>query len=254
VAQASVRIDAARAVIADAEKKMGGATPPPATALPIEPAHPFDDDALRAAVQKRAGRLGAYLVEAQDFDVSLITPAMLYAARHRAERETGRDRGRPDGNPEEMLKSMRALEEFANWDDYVNDYPPVLLIRATTKMVEGFWSSLGRVAAESQGMSLPANKRLKAGFEAMRLSCGDVEITPIHPFRIAHRVSERQFVYEGLYAFDPGAIGPHCPTVKLTLYSEKAPAKGDVRTLDAKIVQQVWDDFAAYRAAVQAQK
>src|SRR5262249_6025968 len=212
---------------------------------------PFEDDALRDAVQKRAGRLGAYQVDATDFDVSIITPVMLYGARHRDDRVTGRDRGRPAGNPEELLKSMRALQDFANWEDYAFDYPPVVMIRVTPKLVEGFWTSMARGAAESQGVSIPSAKHLKAGFVRMRLVCGDAEIAPIHPFRIEQRVGEREFVYEGLYVFDPGAIGPQCAPMKLTLYSDKAGDKVEGRTVDAKIVQQVWDDFAAYRAARQ---
>jgi hypothetical protein len=249
VAQGSVRIDRAGPVIAEAEKRMAGAAPPPAAALPVEPGPPVDDEILRTSAQKRAGEPGAYMVPAEDFDVSVITPAMLYGARRQGERTTGRDRGRPDANPEETLKAMRSLQGFANWDDYVNDYPPVVLIRATPKLVEGFWSSLARGAAQSQGVSLPPNKHLKAGFSAMRLSCGTAEITPVHPFKIAQRVGARDVVYEGLYAFDPGAIGPHCRTVTLTLFSEKTPDKGDPRVLDARIVQQVWDDFAVYRSA-----
>jgi len=56
-------------------------------------------------------------------------------------------------------------------------------------------------------------------------------------------------VYEGLYVFDPAAIGPQCGTVTLTLFSDKDPDKGDTRVLDPKILQQIWQDFAPYRAA-----
>jgi hypothetical protein len=37
--------------------------------------------------------------------------------------------------------------------------------------------------------------------------------------------------------------------VTLTLFSDKDPAKGDIRTVDPKTVQQIWQDFAPYRAA-----
>ena len=225
-----------------------------AGALPVEPERPFDDEALREAAKRRAGSLSAYQVPAEDFDVSVITPVMLYAARHREERSTGSERGRNAASPEEMLKAIRALQEFANWDDYVFDFPPVVMIRATPKLVEGFWTTLARGAAQSQGVSIPPVKRLKAGFARMRLFCGETEVTPIHPFRIEQRVSEREFVYEGLYVFDAASLGPDCKVVKLTLYSDKAPEKGDPRTIDAKIVQQVWDDFAPYRAAGQTPK
>jgi hypothetical protein len=47
--------------------------------------------------------------------------------------------------------------------------------------------------------------------------------------------------------FDPAALGPHCASVKLMLYSEKDPEKADTRVADPKVVQQFWEDLAALR-------
>jgi hypothetical protein len=115
--------------------------------------------------------------------------------------------------------------------------------------VEGFWTKVARGAAQTQGMAIPPIKHFASGFARMRAFCGDAEVRPIHPFRIVQRVSETDAVYEGLYVFDPGAIGPHCASVRLALYSEKDSQKEDARIVDAKIVQQIWQDFAPYRAA-----
>ena len=82
----------------------------------------------------------------------------------------------------------------------------------------------------------------------MRAFCGDAEVTPIHPFKLEQRLSETEAIYEGLYAFDPGALAPQCGTVKLVLYSEKEPDKADTRIVDPGLVQRVWQDFASYRA------
>jgi hypothetical protein len=81
----------------------------------------------------------------------------------------------------------------------------------------------------------------------MRVFCGDAEVTPIHPFKLEQRVSESDAIYEGLYVFDPGALGPQCGPVKLVLYSEKEPAKGDTRLVDPRVLQQISQDFAPYR-------
>jgi hypothetical protein len=81
----------------------------------------------------------------------------------------------------------------------------------------------------------------------MRALCGEAEVTPIHPFTLEQRVSDTDAISEGLYVFDPGALGPHCGTVKLVLYSEKAPQDGDTRVVDPKVIQQIWQDFAPYR-------
>ena len=144
--------------------------------------------------------------------------------------------------------AVRPLIDFGNWSEYVADFPPVLLLRVTPRLVEGFWTTVARGAASTQGVSLPPIKRFKSGFSRMRVFCGEKEVTPIHPFKLEHRVSESDVVAEGLYVFDPGALGPQCGTVKLVLYSEKEPDKASSRVVDPKVIQQVWQDFEAYRA------
>jgi hypothetical protein len=110
-------------------------------------------------------------------------------------------------------------------------------------MVESFWAKAARGAAYTQGMALPAFKRLKSGFDRMQVLCGRTEVTPIHPFKLELRVSETDAVYEGFYVFDPAALGPGCDTVTLVLYSEKEPSKADMRVIDPKILQQIRRDF-----------
>ena len=106
------------------------------------------------------------------------------------------------------------------------------------------------VTAQTQGVSIPAIKHLKAGFLGLRLYCGAAEVTPIHPFKIEQRVSENDAVYEGLYVFDPQALGPHCKSVKIVLYSEKDPEKPDTRAVDPQLIERIWQDFAPYRALI----
>ena len=84
----------------------------------------------------------------------------------------------------------------------------------------------------------------------MRAFCGDVEVTPIHPFTLEQRVSETDAVREGLYVFDSQALGPDCKSVKLVLSSEKEPEKQDTRIVDPRVIEQIWQDFAPYRALV----
>ena len=210
---------------------MANAAPPDGTHLPVEPSRPFPQDTLKEAAQRRMGNLSSYQISSSDFDVTFITPVLVYGAQ---------DRGRtPDPGP----GLVRPLVDFGNWSDYVADFPPVLMVRVTPKMVESFWTTVARGAASTQGVSLPPIKHFKAGFSRMRAFCGDAEVTPIHPFKIEQRVSESDAIDEGLYVFDPGALGPHCATVKLALYSEKAPEKADTRVVDPKVVQQIWQDF-----------
>jgi S1-C subfamily serine protease len=240
------RIDDACGVIASADGKLKEGQPPDPAHLPVEPLLPFPVDALKEAAKRRAGSLSPYLLSTTDFDVNFITPLLIYGAEYQSDQVTGRERGSATRKPAEPAL-VRALLDFSNWSEYVSDYPPVLLIRATPKLVENLWTTVARGAARTQGMALPPIKHFKSGFSRMRAFCGDAEVTPIHPFKLEQRVSETDAIFEGLYAFDPGALGPQCGTVKLVLYSEKEPEKGDTRVVDPKVIEQVWQDFAPYR-------
>jgi hypothetical protein len=137
--------------------------------------------------------------------------------------------------------------DFGGWSDYVADVRPVLLIRITPRFVEGFWMKVGRAAAQTQGVALPPIKRFKSGFVRLRALCGATEVTPIHPFELERPVSETASIDEGLYVFDPGALGPHCGTVTFELHSAAAPEKADTKVVDPKILEQIWQDFAPFR-------
>jgi S1-C subfamily serine protease len=242
-----VRIDDVCDVVASAEKKMKDAAPPDGTHLPVEPVRPFPVTALKDAAERRAGSLSPYQMSSSDFDVAFITPVPIYGAQHEAEQAKGRERRTNSRMLNAEPSVVRPLMDFGNWSEYVADVPPVLLIRVTPKMVEGFWTTVARGAARTQGVALPPIKHVKSGFSRLRVFCGDAEVTPIHPFKLEQRVSESEGIYEGLYVFDPGALGPHCGPVKLVLYSEKEPAKGDTRLVDPTVLQQIWQDFAPYR-------
>ena len=242
-----VRTDNACDIIAAAEKKMKDAAPPSATHLPIEPSRPFPPDALKAAAERRAGSLNPYQIASANFDIAFITPVMTFGTQYQAEQGRRRTTSKETrtANPEPLL--VRAVMDFANWSEYVWDFPPVLLIRATPKFEEGFWTKVGRAAAQTQGIAIPSIKRFKSGFSRMRAYCGESEVTPIHPFQLERRVSETDSIYEGLYVFDPGALGPHCASVKLVLFTEKEPDKADPKVVDAKVIEQIWQDFEPYR-------
>ena len=248
-----MRIDAVCDVVASATTKMQGATQggavPDGTRLPVEPMRPFPIDALRDAAGRRAGNMHPYQLTSSDFDVALITPVLTYAAQHPPMPASGRGQGHAPGTRPAAPEPVRSLTDFGRWFEYVAAFPPVLLVRVTPKLVEGFWTKVGRAAASTQGVVLPPIKRVTSGFSRMRAFCGATEVTPIHPFTLAQRVSASDAIAEGLYVFDPSALGPGCGTVRLELYSQKAPTKPDTRVVDAAILEQIWQDFAPYRAA-----
>jgi S1-C subfamily serine protease len=243
-----VRIADVCEVVASAEKKIVNTAPPSGTHLPVEPLSPFPVDALKDAAQRRTTSLSSYQITSSNFDVTFITPVLAYGAQHQSEQASqgASASGTRTSYAEQRL--VRPLTDFRNWSEYVEGNPPVLLIRVTPKLVEGFWTTVARGAAQTQGVAVPPIKHFTSGFSRMRALCGDTEVTPIHPFKLEQPVAEGETISEGLYAFDPSALGTQCGTVKLVLYSDKEPQKGDTRAVDPRIVQQIWQDFAPFRA------
>lgn len=230
-------------VLQTAEQNAAAAPPPSATHLPAEPSRPFPSAALQQLAERRSGGVSPYQLSSSDFEVSFITPLMVYAAQRKDQWTTSKDtRVAPSGPT-----PFHAPTDFGIWSEYFAEYPPVLAIRVTPKMAESFWSTLARGAAMTQGMSIPAMKRVKTGFSRVRAFCGDAEIEPIHPFVIESPVGPNATALEGLYVFAPDAFGPHCASVKLTLFSTKEPDRGDTRTVTATLVNQIWQDFEAFR-------
>lgn len=242
----AVRIDEASSVIAAAEKRMAAVAAPNATLLPVEPPRP-SNDAWKEAAPKRIDNLGPYQFSASNFDVTFITALLNHVMHHPPERTTGASRPGGAQDMSDLDPSRRLLKDFGNWTDYVDGIPPVLIVRATPKFRENFWTTVGRAAASTQGVSLPPFKKMQDSFARMRVYCGPAEVTPIHPFRIVRRLDNDRGMFEGLYVFDPASIGPHCGEVKLVLFSEKSPAKGEEYVVDAKVLEQLAKDFAAVR-------
>ena len=221
-----------------------GAPPVPATRLPVDPARPYPAGALEDAGRGKTTNAAVPVMSSSDFDVAFLTPPMV----HRARQRSGWTGGAPSGRSPEAEARLGRLTEFGAWSDYFSTLPAVLIVRATPKMVEGFWKRLGREAARTQGADLPPFKDFKTSFRQMRATCAGVEVTPIHPFVLEHRVDEKNVIREGLYVFDPDAFGPQCGTVTLSLYSEAQPKRADPLTPTRAVIDQIWNDFAPYRA------
>jgi S1-C subfamily serine protease len=243
-----VRIDDVCGVVGSARQKTNGAAPPGGTRLPVEPERPFPADALKDAAQRRMGSLMPYQTSSSSFDLAFMTPVLTYGAQARYDQASRQERSTGTRGASLGPALERLLMDFGSWSQYVADFPPVLLVRVTPKLVEGFWTKVARGAAQTQGVAIPPIKRFTSGFSRMRAFCGDAEVTPIHPFKLERRVSETEAIYEGLYVFDPAALAPSCSSVKLMLYTEKEPDKGDTLLVDARVIQQIWQDFEPYRA------
>jgi len=200
-------------VVATAIKKIADVTPPLGTRLPLEPAAP----AVRLATA--AGPTAQPpTVSASAFDITLLTPAQV----------TDNTKGQ---------SGVRG--DVGNWTQYLRDVGQVLLVRISPRFEESVLKMLARGAAATQGVSIPPLRSFTANFLRLRAYCGDAQVTPIHPFVIEHEVSGRSPIREGLYVFERGAFGPHCPAVRFSMFSEKDPQRADTKAIDPKLFDQL---------------
>lgn len=248
-----VRIEEALPIIAEARDKMKEVKQPEAALLPVDPTDAFPLDAIKEIVQAEKFDHKRYHFGLNDYRIMLLTPAYKHWIETAPEREAAKSRSKRNNKEGAVQGTFRPFEDFYSWREYVGDYKPILHIRATPQLGESFWGAVGRGMAAQYGMITPAKMRFKTDFYKMRLFCGDKEITPIHPGKIAHLQNVRNIflsindaTYEGLYAYPADAITSSCGKVRIEVYSEKEPDKADVKNLDEKTIERIVADFAPY--------
>jgi S1-C subfamily serine protease len=230
--------------VAAARSKMSATAPLAPTPLPVEPMRTYPTESMTTAAKTTSSVAPPRTLSSSEFDVALVTPRDVLRARERADWTGGRS-----GRPPEAEARLGRLTDFGSWSQYFADVPPLLIVRVTPKLTEGLWLRVAREAARTQGADLPAFKDFRTNFLRLRVTCGGAEVPPIHPFVIEHAVTETKIIREGLYVFGPDALGPHCGNVTLTVSSEQVPEKAETVTIAPAIVDQIWQDFAPYRAA-----
>jgi S1-C subfamily serine protease len=254
-----VRIEQARGVLEQAREKMKTVTAPSAELLLVEPVRPFPVGALRSSLDDGKLDVRPYIFEEGDYDVAILTPVLAFRMAERDKMEASHEKSRRlrRSSAAAAKPQFQPTDDLRNWAEYLGEYKAVVQIRATPKLRETFGSALTRGLTAQNGYSTaPAKMRFKADFYKMTLTCGDKEIEPIHPGKIAKMVSVKNaFVnatdatYEGFYTYPADAISPSCGEVSLNIYSEKNVVKAKVRSLSEKTINRVSEDFAPYLAA-----
>ena len=216
-----VPVERACSTVTAAAKMITEATPPASTRLPIEPP-------LRAVLplKKPMSAQGAAAqpvrqpptVSSANFDITLLTSEQASSTAPGA---------------------AGSRSDFGNWSQYLREVDSVLIIQVSPQFEESVWKTLARGAAATQGVMLPPLKSLSANFLQLRAYCGDAEVAPIHPFVIEHEAQGGAKVREGLYVFERGAFGPHCATIRFSIFSEKDPHRADTKVIDPKLFEQL---------------
>lgn len=254
-----VRVEQLEETLTKAVTKLSDVSPPSAKLLPVEPKTVYPLDAIKASVSTERIDARPYMFSEGDYDIAIITPVLKYKLATRSEVAAATEKSKRTRNSKAAVQqTFQPLDDLRNWREYVGEYEPVVQIRATPKLRETFGSALARGLTAQNGIStIPAKMRFKTDFYKMRLKCGDHEIEPIQPGKVAQVVDVHNYFvnatdasYEGLYTYPSDAISPSCGTVSLELYSEKNPESAKVRVLDKKVVERVWTDFEPYRNSI----
>lgn len=253
-----VRVEQLEETLIQAKAKLATVVIPPARQLPVEPKTSFPLDALKSAMTDNKFDARPYIFSEGDYDVAIITPFLKYNLTARSDMAAAKEKAKRTQNSKNAVQgTFQPLDDLRSWAEYVGEYQPVVQIRATPKLRETFGSALARGLTARNGIStIPAKMRFKTDFYRMRLICGDKEIEPIQPGKVAKVVDVHNYFvnatdasYEGLYTYSADAISPACPNVSIELYSEKNPNSAKIRLLDKKLVERIWADFGAVREA-----
>ncbi len=228
-------IATASAVLAEARQKLSASAPPSSQLLPSPPVDKFPTDSLRAPGRDHWEK-DVYSSQIGDFIVEFYTPVSRYeiATQNYAQdlKEYGKHskgRSSPPAEPE-------------------NKYDAVLIVSAMPKTKAPFWENM-TASSGNRGLI----QRFKTEFEKMRLLCGEKELTPIWPGRVAlDLVRQNSSVVTdessmGRYTYSHDAVSPQCGKVTLQVFSAKDPEHPFEKVLDQSLITRLWQDFEPYR-------
>jgi hypothetical protein len=224
----------ASGILAEARQKLPSSAPPPAQFLPVVPPDLYPTDNLRAPGRDRWEK-DIYSFQAGDFFVELSTPIAIFEAQTERYAQALKNYGKRSQGPPPTEPERK--------------YESVLVIAVVPKTKTPFWENVGN------GQNRPIVKRYKTAFEKMRLMCGDKEVTPIWPGRVAVGVAfTRNAIIEdessgGRYVYLPDAISPQCGKVTLQIVSSKEKESGQTveKVFEETMVERMWQDFEPYR-------
>lgn len=174
-----VRIEEAFGLIEEAKARMATSPKPSPELLPNEPTDTYPLEAIKASAQREKFKLDPYVFGVGDYDVAVITPIVRYRGLSGEVRAAKENEKRTRKSAVAARDTFEPLDDLKGWREYLGDYEPVLVIQASPKMKEGFWSAFGRAYAAQHGYAPgPAKMHFKTDFYRMKLMCGSKEVQP----------------------------------------------------------------------------
>ena len=211
-----VPLERACEAVAMTAKAMAGAAPPNGTRLPVETAS--------AARRQFRGRLAKQpkaqltTLQAANFDIALLTSDAGARGEHRIRSAIGF----------RQLDGLRPLRAAGA----AGPRQPAVRGEHLEDAGAGRRGDARREPAAAQELhgELPPAARLLRRRGSARRSIRSSSST---------RSPARSPIREGLYVFELGAFGPHCSTVRFSMFSEKDPQQADTKVIDPKLFEQL---------------
>lgn len=232
----AVPLDTVREMIKTAREQLKNtSTLPPPRLLPVSPGK-FPADALIARHDPTYEK-ELYNFKLGEFKVSVDTPVSLYQwnkIRYEEQDKASRKRAAKGAQAEPVKEPAY-------------EYQSIINIQAIPDYKVPFWSNMARASRD------PVVLHPKASFHHMRLLCGEREIEPIRPMRLAITAPEDagytfdQDSMMGEYYYTPDSLPPSCGTVTLELYSSELSTTPIKKVIENPLRERLWQDFEPFR-------
>ncbi len=258
-----IRIQDSQVLLAKARQIIKEATAFPSTEmLPTEPGDLYPAADLKNRVDLKSFKPKAYEADFGEYQLTMISPVLKHyiIEKNRIAFERQKKKIEKDGIMSSPVMS-NSFYELRNWGDYVNQMRPVVHllvvpeVSATGKSTFLSLLTLGVGLMSGSAMVLPADFKFKADFEEMALTCDGRLVTPIQRGKIefiksltSYLKTKQRTAYAGVYTYAAESFAPDkCKQMSLQIVSQQSPATPEIRVVDPKMVQQVWNDFEPYR-------
>ncbi len=258
-----IRFQDSRALLAKARQIIKEATAlPSAELLPTEPRESYPAEDLKNKVDLKKFRSKDYEADFGEYQLTMITPVLKHYLNERNRIEFEKQKKKLEkGGMITTPVMANSFYELRNWSDYVNEMRPVVHllvvpeVSATGKSRFLSLLALGVGLMSGGPMLLPADFKFKADFEEMLLTCDGKAVTPIQRGKIeftkslsSYLKTKQRTAYAGVYTYSAETFAPgKCKQLSLQVVSQQNPTTPEIRVVDPRMVQQVWNDFEPSR-------
>ncbi|MGB3478937.1 MAG: trypsin-like peptidase domain-containing protein [bacterium] len=266
----SISITVANDLIRRAHQRLSDISPPSSELLPVTPKEAFPPECLRWA-QKRCFESKNYTTSGGAFDIMILTPPRRsFLVTQEKAKLAGKRREREIAAGVEASKMYDPLgERLKEWRQYVGDYTPLVLLKATPKIGESGGSVFANILKASLAGASGTyyydehhTYEFKGDLQDFQLR-DDEEVIPevvrsmdIMPVSIEFaREHMEDIAQQGFFLFLPDPFdGYEKQTLHMVITDLKKPGEKIEVKVPRACLEQIWVDFEPYRDACNARQ